>query len=196
MFQPAKDMCDILVVRGMADDAYADGPPPFENPFDGEDEKRRVYGAVLHAREPMTVSELANRADCSAESTRSLLSFYAELGIVNRHEGRPVRYERNDEYFEWRRVNTLVQEHTIDELESKVSELTDRVEEYRDQYDADSPTAVNVFEFDEAHVDDVYGELGNWATAIEDLRLHERARAKMATMSDSGLSVADRCEES
>ncbi|WP_435065045.1 DUF7342 family protein [Halobaculum sp. EA56] len=164
----------------MTDDAGRDGPPPFDRPFEGEDTKQRVYGAVLHARDPMTAAEIADRADCSAESARTHLSFYADLGIVIRHEGRPVRYERNDDYFEWRRVNELSREHTVDELQARVSELTDRVEEYQEEYDADTPAAVDVLAFDAERVDDVYADLGDWATAIEDRRLHERARQKVA----------------
>ncbi|ELY55759.1 DUF7342 family protein [Natronolimnohabitans innermongolicus] len=164
----------------MTDDDPRDGPPPFDRPFSDEDTKQRVYGAVLHAREPMTAAEIADRADCSAESARTHLSFYADLGIVIRHEGRPVRYERNDDYFEWRRVNELARENTVDELQARVSELTDRIEEYRDEYDADSPAEVDVLEFDAERVDDVYVELSDWATVIEERRLHERARRKAA----------------
>ncbi|RQG94040.1 DUF7342 family protein [Natrarchaeobius chitinivorans] len=164
----------------MTDDDRRDGPPPFDRPFEDEDTKQRVYGAVLHTREPMTAAEIADRADCSEESSRTHLSFYADLGIVIRHEGRPVRYERNDDYFEWRRVNELAREHTVDELQTRVSELTDRIEEYRDEYDADSPAKVDVLEFDAERVDDVYVELGDWATVIEERRLHERARRKAA----------------
>lgn len=164
----------------MTGDAHRDGSPSFDRPFEGEDTKQRVYGAVLHAREPTAVSEIAERADCSAESARTHLSFYADLGIVIRHEGRPVRYERNTDYFEWRRVNELARENTVDELQVRVSELTDRIEEYRDGYDADSPAEVDVLEFDAAQIDDVYADLGDWATAIEERRLHERARRKAA----------------
>jgi len=164
----------------MTADAHRDGPLPFERPFEGEDTKQRVYGAVLHAREPTSVSEIAERADCSAESARTHLSFYADLGIVVRHEGRPVRYERNDDYFEWRRVSELARENAVDELQARVSELTDRIEEYRDEYDADSPAEIDVLEFDAARIDDVYADLGDWATAIEERRLHERARRKAA----------------
>lgn len=164
----------------MSDDMQHEGPPPFERPFESEDTKQRVYGAVLHAREPTTVSEIAERADCSEESARTHLSFYAELGIVVRHEGRPVRYERNADYFEWRRVNRLAQENTVEELQIRVSELTDRVEGYRDEYNADSPADVDVLDFDAARIDDVYEELGDWATAIEERRLHEQARKKAA----------------
>ena len=164
----------------MADDTRRDGPPPFERPFEGEDTKQRVYGAVLHAREPMTAAEIADRADCSDESARTHLSFYADLGIVIRHDGRPVRYERNDDYFEWRRVNRLSQDHTVEDLQRRVSEFTDRIEEYRSKYDAESPADVDALAFDADAVDDVYADLGEWATALEERRLYERARRKVA----------------
>lgn len=73
----------------MTDDDRQDGPPPFDRPFAGDDTKQRVYGAVLHAREPMTAAEIAERADCSEDSARTHLSFYADLGIAIQHEGRP-----------------------------------------------------------------------------------------------------------
>jgi DNA-binding transcriptional regulator GbsR (MarR family) len=164
----------------MTEDAAPDGPPPFDRPFEGSDTKQRVYGAVLHARDPMTAVEIAERADCSAESARTHLSFYADLGIVVRHDGRPARYERNDDYFEWRRVNELAREHTVEELQTRVSDLTDRIEAYRDEYGAESPAAVDALAFDADRIDDVYADLGEWATAVEERRLHERARRKAA----------------
>ncbi len=162
----------------MTDDTRRDGPPPVDSPFEGENTKERVYGAILHAREPMMAAEIADRADCSAESARTHLSFYADLGIVIRHEDRPARYERNDEYFEWRRVNNLAREHTVDELQARVSERTDQIEAYRDEYDVDSPAEVDVLKFDAERIDDIYVDLGEWATALEERRLHERARKK------------------
>nr|WP_201292884.1 helix-turn-helix transcriptional regulator [Halobacterium bonnevillei] len=75
----------------MSGDARRDGPPSFDRPFEGGDTKQRVYGAILHAREPMTAAEIAERADCSEESARTHLAFYADLGIVIHHDGRPAR---------------------------------------------------------------------------------------------------------
>jgi len=164
----------------MRNDSRRNGPPPFERPFGGEDTKQRVYGAVLHAREPMTATEIAEQAGCSAESARTHLSFYTDLGIVIQHGGRPARYERNDDYFEWRRVNELAQANSIEELQTRVSALTGQIEDYRDQYGSDSPAEVDVLKFDAKRVDDVYVELADWATAIEERRLHERARRKVA----------------
>ena len=77
-------------------------------------------------------------------------------------------------------MNQLVREHTVEELQIRVSELTDRIEAYCEEYDADSPADVDVLEFDAAQIDDVYVDLGDWATAIEERRLHERARRKAA----------------
>jgi len=165
-----------------------DGPPPFEQPFANEDTKQRVYGSILQAREPTTVAEIATRADCSKESARAHLAFYADLGIVIRHEGRPVRYERNDEYFEWRRVNELAREHTVEELQTRVSGLTNRIEAYRSEYDAESPAMVAVLDFDAAQIDDVYTDLSEWATLIEERELHERARRKAASSTASSVS--------
>ena len=128
----------------------------------------------------MTATEIAERADCSVESARTHLSFYAELGIVIRYEGRPLRYERNEDYFEWRRVNELAQKNTVEELQTRVSELTDRVERYREEYDAKSPAEVDVLEFAPERIDDVYVDLGDWASAINERRLQERARKRVA----------------
>jgi len=164
----------------MSDGVRRDGPPRFERPFKDEDTKQRVYSTVLHAREPMTAAEIAEQADCSTESARTHLSFYADLGIVIAHDGRSVRYERNDDYFEWRRVDQLAQKHTLDELQARVSELTGKIEAYREEYDADSPAAVDVLAYDAAQIDDVYADLGDWGTVIEERRLHERARRKVA----------------
>lgn len=175
----------------MTDDVHRDESTSFDRPLEGENTKHRVYGAVLHAREPTTASKIAEWADCSEDSARTHLSFYAELGIVIRHEDRPVRYQRNNDYFDWRRVSKLAEENTIDELQARISELTNCVEEYRNEYDADSPAEVNILEFDAGQIDEVYVDLGNWATAIEDLRLYERARTKAAKFTES--YTADDC---
>jgi len=169
-------------------DNRRNGPPPFDRPFEDEDTKQRVYGAVLHAREPMTAAEIADQADCSEESARTHLSFYVDLGIVIRHDGRPVRYQRNDDYFEWRRVNELTLNNTVDELQTRVSELTNQIETYSEEYNADSPADVDVLEFDPEQIDDVYIDLGDWATAIEERRLHEQARRKTTSSAASSHS--------
>ena len=158
-------------------DTPRDTPPPFDRPFDGEDTRQRVHGVILHARDPMTAAEIADRANCTEDAARDHLSFYTEQGIVTKHESEPARYKRNDEHIEQRRVDELADDHTIDELQIRVSELTDQIEQYRDEYNADSPADVDLTDADAADdIDDVYIELSNWATLIEERRLHERAQ--------------------
>jgi predicted transcriptional regulator len=155
-----------------------DEPPPFENPFDG-DAEQRVYGTVLGLRSPAGVSAVAERADCDPKTARKYLEWFAELGVATRHDGEPTTYERNDAYFEWRRVDRLAAEHTADALREHVQDLSTRIETYEHRYDATRPAdvdAVTAASGAETTIDEVYADLGDWATAIEERRLHERAR--------------------
>lgn len=79
----------------------------------------------------------------------------------------------------------MVEARTVDELQVCVSELTDRIEAYRDEYNAETPADVNVLDFDAAEIDDVYADLSDWATAVEERRLHERARRTLAESTTS-----------
>lgn len=164
----------------MTADSPADGPPPFEHAFSHDDVEQRIYGTVLQTREPTTASAIADRVDCDPKTARKYLSWFAELGIVTRHDGHPVTYERNDAYFEWRRVNQLASEHSLEELQQRVQELTARIDEYEDSYDAATPAAVDALAAAEANddrtIDDVYSDLGDWATARDERERYERAR--------------------
>jgi hypothetical protein len=108
------------------------------------------------------------------------LESFADLGIVTRHDGHPATYERNDAYFEWRRINQLAAGHSVDELQERVRELTRRITDYENAYDAATPAAVDAVTVaetsDERMIDDVYSDLSDWATACEERERYERAR--------------------
>jgi hypothetical protein len=135
---------------------------------------------ILQAREPTTASVIADTADCDPKTARKYLGWFADLGIVTRHDGHPATYERNDAYFEWRRINQLAADRSVEELQDRVRELTTRITEYEDAYDATTPAAVDAITVAEASdrrtIDDVYGDLGDWATAREERDRYERAR--------------------
>lgn len=160
----------------------ADGPPAFDAAFDG-DVEQRVYAAILQAREPTSASKIAETADCDPKTARKYLSWFVELGVVTEHEGRPVTYQRNDAYFKWRRANELASTHSLDELQRRVVELTEEIEAYREQYDAESPAEVDVLALDPDDVDEAYADLADWASAERDRRLFERARRQVAESS-------------
>ena len=169
----------------MSDAESPGGPPPFENPFRGDDVEQRVYGTVLQTREPETVANIADRSECDPKTARKYLNWFADLGIVTRHDGHPATYERNDSYFEWRRINRLAAEHSIEELQERVSELTARIADYESRYDAATPAEVDAIAVaatsDERTLDDVYEDLGDWMTIETERRRYERARRQRAS---------------
>jgi predicted transcriptional regulator len=172
----------------MSDSEREDGPPPFEDPFEETDVEQRIYATVLQTREPTAASAIAERVDCDPKTARKYLRWFTQLGIVTQHEGRPTTYERNDSYFEWRRVDDLAAENSSEALQERVRELTERINEYEQRYDADTPAAVDAVaaaESDEhGTIDDVYGDLGDWATARDERQLYERARQQHTGMGD------------
>ena len=158
----------------------ADGPPPFEDAFAGDDVEQRIYGTILQTREPTTAGSIADAAECDPKTARKYLDWFDQLGIVTQYDGHPATYERNDAYFEWRRVNQLAADQSVTELQDRVRELTTRITEYEDRYDAASPNTVDAVAAaeacDERTIDDVYGDLADWATAREERGRYERAR--------------------
>lgn len=168
----------------MSDTDAPDSPPPFEEPFSSDDVEQRIYGTILQTREPTTASAIAEQVDCDPKTARKYLGWFDDLGIVIRHDGHPATYERNEAYFEWRRINQLAADHSVEELQNRVRELTTRITDYEEAYDATTPAGVDAVATAEASteqtIDDVYSDLGDWATAREERERYERARQQRA----------------
>jgi predicted transcriptional regulator len=168
----------------MTETNRGDGPPPFDDPFEEQDVEKRLYAAILQTREPTAASTLAETADCDPKTARKYLQWFSELGIVTRHEGRPTTYERNDAYFEWRRVNRLAAERSLEDLRREVTELTEKIQRYEQEYGASSPGKVDAVstadERPDSTIDAVYADLADWETAYRERRLYERARQQRA----------------
>ena len=125
-----------------------------------------------------------SRPNATPKTARKYLGWFSDLGIVTCHDGHPSTYERNDAYFQWRRINQLAAEYTIDELQEHVRTLTTRITDYEDTYDATTPAAVDAVDAaetsDERTIDDVYSDLADWATARDERKRYERARQQRA----------------
>lgn len=172
----------------MADSNAANGPPPFEDAFTGADVEQQIYGTILQTRDPTTASAIADRVGCDPKTARKYLTWFVDLGIVTQHEGHPTTYERNDAYFEWRRIDQLAADHSLEELQQRVSDLTEKITSYERTYEAKTPAAVDavaVADADEARgIDAVYGDLGDWATARRERHYYERARQQRTGATD------------
>lgn len=168
----------------MTDSTSTDGPPSVADPFRADDVEQRIFGTVLGIREPATGSAIAERVECDPKTARKYLNWFADLGIVTRHDGHPSTYERNDAYFEWRHVDQLAADNTVEELRARVRELTTRIGDYEVTYDAETPAGVDAVAVastsDDRTIDEVYSDLADWSTALEDRDRYERARRRRA----------------
>ena len=158
-----------------------DAPPPFENPFDtARSAEERVYDTGRQRRNPPRATEMAADADCDPKTERKYLDWFATLGVVTKYDGEPPTYERNNRYFEWRRINELASKPTA-ELQSQVQSLTERIETYEQRYDADDPDEVDALDPPEdISTETAFAELTDWQTARSELRRHDRARQLQA----------------
>lgn len=152
--------------------------PSFANPSTEE----RVYSLLVGSSEAWSAPAVADALECSPDTARKYLEWFAELGILSGSDGRPRTYQRNEAYFEWRYVQQLTETHTLVELRENVSDLRERLETYRERYGEESPSAVDALREGQLSGEDVevvWDDLSAWAGIEEELRLHERARQQL-----------------
>lgn len=167
-------------------DQPSGGSDAFENPFSEADSaEERVYSVLLQTRSPSAAKAVAERAECDPKTAVKYLEWFAKLGIATKHEGEPTTYERNDQYFEWRRVNDLASTYSANELQARVQDLLERIQTYEDRYDADRPADVDALAPpDDISAETAFNDLTDWETARTELQRHERARRLQADRSD------------
>ncbi|UWG47792.1 Transcriptional regulator containing HTH domain,ArsR family [Halanaeroarchaeum sp. HSR-CO] len=167
------------------EDAYdGDRSPPdlaeFVSPeslLKGGPIRERLLDVVTGLRTPTKVSDIADLADCDTETARDYLEWFDEMGLVHRQDGRPVRYERNDEYFQWRRINRIRENYAEREIVEALSDAIEQIEDYRDQFDADDPNDVSLVEASQdMTTEDAWEDLSEWKTLERRAALLDAAR--------------------
>ncbi|MFC6722351.1 MULTISPECIES: DUF7342 family protein [Halobacteriales] len=167
------------------DDAYAgDESPPDLNELESPDSlltggpiRERILAVVTGLRTPTKVSEIAELADCDTETARSYLEWFHEMGLVHSHDGPPVRYERNEAYFQWRRINHIREQYSEQEIVEALSDTIDRIDEYRSQFDTDDPDNVSLVEASQdMPTEDAWEGLSEWKTLKRRAALLDAAR--------------------
>jgi hypothetical protein len=167
------------------DDAYAgDEPPPDLDELESPDAlltdgpiRERLLDVITGLRTPTKVSDIADLADCDPETARDYFGWFDEMGLVHRHDGRPVRYERNDAYFQWRRIDRIREDYSEQEIADALSDTLDQIDDYRTQFDADKPTAVSLIEASQdMATEDAWAALSEWKTLERRAALLDAAR--------------------
>jgi len=156
---------------------------------------QRVYDVTSGLTVYTPVSDIAEQAACSTDGARDALTQLAEMGVVETRGSRPVEYCRNEEYFRWKRVETLASEHTPDELRTKIDSLTAEDARFQEQFEASDPNGIPPTLIEkQSHeaIHETLESLSRWRTIRDDLRVLQRA-AYRATQrrddADSGVSV-------
>lgn len=168
-----------------------DRPPvdDLESVFSDEPSiEERIFSLLVETSESVTAPAVADQLSCSKDTARKYLNWFVGLGIATKHEGRPVQYERNTEYFEWRYVSELASTHSLDNLRENVHDIQDRLETYRERYGASDPASIDVVEAaDRLNVDieTAWDDLSTWASLEVELRLHDRARRRLSTRAEA-----------
>lgn len=142
-----------------------------ENPFVAGSVAEQLYDLLDRTRTPLTGAEFAARLDRDREAVEDVLESFVELGLLTERAGSPPTYVRNDAQFSRDAAATLAQERSLEDLESRMDELVDRVWRYQRRYDAETPLEVDV-----ASANVTEADLADWEAARAELRCHERAR--------------------
>jgi len=140
--------------------------------------------AVLGLDAPATAGDVADRAGHGVDAAREYLEWFERLGIVTQVTESPATYERNQEYLNWRRVQTLRTEYTTDELLDHLQTEADRVEKFKSEFAATSPDNVSIASHaakTDRPIEEVWERLSAWRTARRRMSLLERA---LTTASD------------
>lgn len=167
-----------------SDSEHSSGDAPtfddWEDPdqlFEGQSIKERMLDVIVQLREPTKVSTVAERADCDTETARDYLQWFEDLRLVREQGGRPARYERNDSFLRWRRVEQIRDRYLESEIVDELGDVMDEIEAYRDQFDAASPDHVSLTEAShELTVEEAWDELSNWQTLERRAELLDAAR--------------------
>lgn len=138
----------------------------------------RVYEAVLGISEFTRHHEIAEVARCAPNTAKKHLKRLRQMGIVEfRHTGGALMFRRNDAYLEWREVNQIAEDHSIQDLVERVRELEAKEAELKEEFGVEGPDAASVYRSDsDQPTHEMMQAIGTWNSIQRDIRLYEAAR--------------------
>ncbi|WP_458206706.1 DUF7342 family protein [Haladaptatus sp. NG-SE-30] len=141
----------------------------------------RVYRIALELTDPTRVTDVAERADCSKNAARRHLKRLVEIGVLTQVTKNPATFERNEAYFEWRRLNRL-SELSEQEYKERLGNLLAENEAYKETYDVSNPDAIDPLEYGEyGDPEQVWLDVNNWEAIRREIRDLRRANQENAT---------------
>ncbi|QGA81934.1 hypothetical protein [Halomicrobium sp. LC1Hm] len=144
----------------------------------GDRTRDDFFDAVLALDSPATASDVADLAGHGVDAAREYLEWFEQMGIVRKVTESPATYERNQEYLNWRRVQTLRNEYTAEELVDLLETESERVETLQSEFEATSPNEISISRYANEtgqSIENVWERLSAWRTARRRVTLLERA---------------------
>jgi hypothetical protein len=167
-----------------ADPSEREEPPAFEELSDpstvveGGRTRDDFFDAVLGLTSPATAREVADLAGHGVDAAREYLQWFERMGIVRKVTDSPATYQRNQAFLNWRRVQSLRESYTTEELLDLLETATERDESYTETFGVDDPDDVSLTRRaseTEQPITDVWEDLSAWKTTRRRMALLERA---------------------
>lgn len=169
------DTSDAPEPNGNAPDFDAWGDP--EQLFEGQSTKERMLDVIMQLRDPTKVATIAERAGCDTETARNYLEWFADLGLVQKQTGRPVRYKRNESFLRWRRIEQIRNRYSDEEIVDELREVMEAIQAYQDRFGVEDSGQVSLKEAsEETTVEDAWEALSEWQTLEQRADLLDAAR--------------------
>ena len=100
----------------------------------------RVRSVAFALQQPRTAGQIAESAHVSEKTARDHLRRLVEMDVMLEGTGEgPTTYYPDPAYMRYREVRTLAREHDCDELTDIVATLKRDIEEWRDEFDVETP---------------------------------------------------------
>jgi predicted transcriptional regulator len=138
----------------------------------------RVYEAILGVSEFTTHDEIAEVAGCAPNTAKKHLRRLNQMGIAEyRNPGRALMFRRNEAYLEWREINQIAEDHSVQDLVERVRQLEAHEAELKEEFGVEGPDTASVYASNsDRPTHELMQEIGLWNSIQRDIRLYEAAR--------------------
>ncbi len=146
--------------------------------LEGERTRDDFLSVALQLREPTRIAEIAEWAGRGEDSAREYMRWFESIGLVRRASDDPERYETNQSYLYWRRVDRIRSNYRDIEIVERLQGVLDELDEFRERYAAARPGEIDVVPTArerDVDVEDVWGDVSRWKTLLARRNLLEDA---------------------
>jgi DNA-binding MarR family transcriptional regulator len=155
-------------VNDVVEEEWIEETTPFE----------RVYEIIRTTYNPASAGEIADRARVSATTARKHLRTLMDSGeVTTAQNGQTTLYRRSETGIVTEHAQSLLAERTPEEIASGIAELKAQIQDWRTEYDVDSPEEL-ARELDIEDTDSDQGALlREWQTTRRNLALAQATLA-------------------